>query len=253
MKLHAPEAAGGSFEMAGRPNPSSRNESPVFLCVYGVGLLLSTGLLLYVPYQIVTWSRLGAGGREPSAWQGALLVFLAVVSTFHWGRAVAMYLLSFLHRDRGFDESPPELERWPFVSIWIPAYNEAEGIEGRWNRCWSWIIRISRSLSSTTAPGTKPMSWPGASRAGTSRVRCASSASPTAASGPPTTWRSSTPAANWSSAWTPTPASSATPCAGWRPAWPTRASTPWPATSACATWSTSSPAVRRWSTSFPTT
>jgi cellulose synthase/poly-beta-1,6-N-acetylglucosamine synthase-like glycosyltransferase len=100
----------------------------VVVALYAAGLVLSSGLLAYVPFRLAVW--LGGAEGQPAAWQKALLVFLAAASVLYWGRSCFLYALAFRHRDRGgWGGPPPELDRWPFVSIWIPAYNEAECIE----------------------------------------------------------------------------------------------------------------------------
>jgi cellulose synthase/poly-beta-1,6-N-acetylglucosamine synthase-like glycosyltransferase len=97
--------------------------------LFTVGLALGCALSIFVPYQFITWSleELESGER---GWVGAAGgLFLGVVSILTGARWCILFVLSFRTFLRQSRESRQPIASWPFVSVFVPAYNESQTIE----------------------------------------------------------------------------------------------------------------------------
>jgi len=96
--------------------------------LFPIGIVLSVLLFSYCPYRFVHWAvSLLAEGRGSAVAAAALL--LAIVSFVGGCRWLAMFVLAYLAFRRRLARRPPRRQRFPFVSMLVPAYNESETIE----------------------------------------------------------------------------------------------------------------------------
>jgi len=100
------------------------------LALYVVAFLMSVGLFLIPVYQVVLY----LGGYD--VWGVAknfgivLPLFLATVSTGYGLRWIFLMVMIAQNYWREYRSPIPVPDEWPFVSIFLPAYNEGDQIEG---------------------------------------------------------------------------------------------------------------------------
>jgi len=100
------------------------------IALYIVGLLLAIGLFLIPVYQLGLY-LLGYNVWGFTRGIGILLpLFLAIVSTGYGLRWVFLMVMLAMNYWRDYRHPCPLPEHWPFVSIFLPAYNEGDQIEG---------------------------------------------------------------------------------------------------------------------------
>src|SRR5262249_39451287 len=97
--------------------------------LYVVALLMAIGLFLIPIYQL----GLYFSGQETWGLKGVALIipiFLATVSVGYGLRWVFLMVMMAINYWREYRKPYPIPERWPFVSIFLPAHNEGDQIEG---------------------------------------------------------------------------------------------------------------------------
>jgi cellulose synthase/poly-beta-1,6-N-acetylglucosamine synthase-like glycosyltransferase len=97
--------------------------------LYVVALLMSIGLFLIPIYQLALYFS----GQETWGLRGVALIipiFLATVSVGYGLRWVFLMVMMAMNYWREYRKPYPIPERWPFVSIFLPAHNEGDQIEG---------------------------------------------------------------------------------------------------------------------------
>jgi len=91
------------------------------------GIVLAAAVFTYVPYRFFGWTRsLLASGRSGGVVGGAL--FLAVLSIVSGCRWAILFVLAYLEFRRRCRRQPGPSSDVPFVSVFVPAYNESETI-----------------------------------------------------------------------------------------------------------------------------
>ncbi len=100
------------------------------LSLYVVGVLMSIGLFLIPLYQ-VTLFLLGQSPWGFSTGIGVILpLFLSTVSAIYGLRWIFLMVMIAMNYWREYRQPFLIPEYWPFVSIFLPAYNEGDQIEG---------------------------------------------------------------------------------------------------------------------------
>ncbi|MCE9533735.1 MAG: glycosyltransferase family 2 protein [Planctomycetes bacterium] len=100
------------------------------LSLYVVAFLMSVGLFLIPLYQVVMF-LLGHSTWGFSRGMGVVLpLFLAVVSTGYGLRWIFLMVMIAMNYWRDYRHPCPLPDYWPFVSIFLPAHNEGDQIEG---------------------------------------------------------------------------------------------------------------------------
>ena len=98
--------------------------------LYAAGLVMSVGLFLIPIYQLWTYllgeNTWGLG----DSWGIIIPLFLATVSTFYGLRFVVLMVMMAVNYWIEYKHPFPVPEHWPFVSVFLPAYNEGDQIEG---------------------------------------------------------------------------------------------------------------------------
>jgi cellulose synthase/poly-beta-1,6-N-acetylglucosamine synthase-like glycosyltransferase len=98
--------------------------------LYLAALVLSIGLFLIPIYQLVTY-LLGENTWGMGNSLGVLLpLFLATVSTFYGFRFVCLMVMMAVNYWNEYRDPYKVPEHWPFVSVFLPAHNEGDQIEG---------------------------------------------------------------------------------------------------------------------------
>ncbi len=98
--------------------------------LYVIALLMSIGLFLIPVYQL-TMFVMGKTTWGFSSHVGIFLpLFLAIVSTGYGLRWIFLMVMIALNYWRDYRHPTPLPEQWPFVSVFLPAYNEGDQIEG---------------------------------------------------------------------------------------------------------------------------
>lgn len=100
------------------------------IALYVVALLMSIGLFLIPVYQVVMY-LIGESSWGFSSGLGIVLpLFLAVVSVGYGLRWIFLMVMIAQNYLREWWKPIPLPKEWPFVSIFLPAYNEGDQIEG---------------------------------------------------------------------------------------------------------------------------
>ncbi len=100
------------------------------IALYIVALLMSIGLFLIPVYQVATY-LLGYSTWGFSTGLGVVLpLFLAIVSVGYGVRWIFLMVMIAQNYLREWRKPIPLPKEWPFVSIFLPAYNEGDQIEG---------------------------------------------------------------------------------------------------------------------------
>jgi poly-beta-1,6-N-acetyl-D-glucosamine synthase len=98
--------------------------------LYVVACIMSVGLFLIPLYQVVAFLL----GQNPWAFTSGIGVvlplFLSVVSTGYGLRWIFLMAMIAMNYWRDYRSPCPLPDQWPFVSIFLPAYNEGDQIEG---------------------------------------------------------------------------------------------------------------------------
>jgi biofilm PGA synthesis N-glycosyltransferase PgaC len=98
--------------------------------LYATGLVMSVGLFLIPVYQLWTYllgeNTWGLG----DSWGIVIPIFLATVSTFYGLRFVFLMVMMAVNYWIEYKHPFPIPEHWPFVSVFLPAHNEGDQIEG---------------------------------------------------------------------------------------------------------------------------
>ncbi len=97
--------------------------------LFGVGVLLSLGLLGLLSYRIVFWRPAAAQGLPSSALCTVAAVGLGCVAFLTGCRWFSLWVMAFAARCRQTPPAGPARRSWPLVSVFVPAYNEGETIE----------------------------------------------------------------------------------------------------------------------------
>jgi cellulose synthase/poly-beta-1,6-N-acetylglucosamine synthase-like glycosyltransferase len=97
--------------------------------LFGAGLLLSSGLLLLLTYRIAFRQSADNYGLPSSDVYTLGVVGLSAVALLSGSRWFTLWLLAFLSRCRQRSGADVAERSWPFVSIFVPSYNESETIE----------------------------------------------------------------------------------------------------------------------------
>jgi cellulose synthase/poly-beta-1,6-N-acetylglucosamine synthase-like glycosyltransferase len=101
------------------------------LILYAAGLLMAIGLFLIPVYQLALYLTKGANVWGVKTNVGVLLpLFLASVSSFYGLRWVFLMVMIAINYWREYRRPIPLPPEWPFVSIFLPCYNEGDQIEG---------------------------------------------------------------------------------------------------------------------------
>jgi len=96
---------------------------------FAISLVLSTFLFSYLTYRLACHS-IAAWADPEFHWLLAVVTMSLCVITVAGGvRWTVLLCLSFVSFQRASRPGEVEAERWPCVSIFVPAYNEAENIE----------------------------------------------------------------------------------------------------------------------------
>jgi poly-beta-1,6-N-acetyl-D-glucosamine synthase len=98
--------------------------------LYVVGCLMSVGLFLIPVYQLTLFVMGKTTWGFSSQISIFLPLFLAIVSTGYGLRWIFLMVMIALNYWRDYRHPTPLPEQWPFVSIFLPAYNEGDQIEG---------------------------------------------------------------------------------------------------------------------------
>ncbi len=113
---------------AGRAAVDMNVPAPGFHALFAAGILLAGPLFTYVPYRFVCWSQsLIAEGSGAIVVAAAL--FLAAVSFIGGVRWMILFVLSYLTFRGRLRRGNTPIRRFPLVSVFVPAHNEAETIE----------------------------------------------------------------------------------------------------------------------------
>ena len=100
------------------------------LALYLVAICMSIGLLFIPVYQIVVFFMGESSWGIDSSFGLFLPLFLAFVSVGYGFRWVCLMIMIGLNYYREWRHPIPLPQEWPFVSIFLPAYNEGDQIEG---------------------------------------------------------------------------------------------------------------------------
>jgi cellulose synthase/poly-beta-1,6-N-acetylglucosamine synthase-like glycosyltransferase len=96
--------------------------------LFGFGLLLSLAILCFFAYRVVSWQELAERGARTNTLYVVGATALASVALFSSCRWCSLLLLAFAARCRQYRRLPPAPATWPFVSIFVPSYNESATI-----------------------------------------------------------------------------------------------------------------------------
>jgi len=98
--------------------------------LYVIGLLMAIGLFLIPVYQLFMFAQGKTTWGLSSHISIFLPLFLAVVSTGYGLRWIFLMVMIALNYWRDYRHPTPLPEQWPFVSVFLPAFNEGDQIEG---------------------------------------------------------------------------------------------------------------------------
>ncbi len=91
-------------------------------------LIMAVLAATYLPYRALAWSLDLIAGHPKVAILTPILVFLAFASFLTGFRWCTLILLSYGALRRRLREPAPTFDRWPLVSILVPAFNESDTI-----------------------------------------------------------------------------------------------------------------------------
>jgi len=97
--------------------------------LFGLGVLLSSGLLFLLAYGIVFWRPPAEHGVPSSGLYTVGAVGLGCVAFLTGCRWFSLWAMAFAARRRQRGSPDFAHRSWPFVSVFVPSYNESERIE----------------------------------------------------------------------------------------------------------------------------
>jgi biofilm PGA synthesis N-glycosyltransferase PgaC len=108
--------------------PSVKSRGIQYL-LFGGALSAAVLMFTVVPYQSLQFLQNDGKGGVPALAFTLSALFIALVSVIVGIRWCILFSLSFATYRRMQSHPRPRIEAWPFVSVFVPAYNESETID----------------------------------------------------------------------------------------------------------------------------